>query len=132
MDIVQRIKLIMNKFGLNQTKFSEISGIKQSNLSKILSGERTCGEAIINKIVLSFDINKDWLLTGEGEMLNSTEVGVFQRGSPPGYVSLPKEVYEQMLQTIKSQQGVIELLGDVIKKTNARTDTNAECAAAVG
>lgn len=65
-------------------------------------------------------------------MLNSTEVGVFQRGSPPGYVSLPKEVYEQMLQTIKSQQGVIELLGDVIKKTNARMDTNAECAAAAG
>ena len=77
------------------------------------------------------DLNTSWLLTGEGEMLNSTGAGFFQE-APPGYVSLPKEVYEQMMQTIKSQQDVIELLGDVIKKTNARMDTNAECAAAAG
>lgn len=115
---------------IGQNKFEKIAGISNGYISNT---KGNIGSNILTKILdVAPDLNKDWLLTGEGEMLNSTEVGVFQRGSPPGYVSLPKEVYEQMLQTIKSQQGVIELLGDVIKKTNARTDTNAECAAAAG
>ena len=67
--IVQRIKKIMDFYKLNQTSFSERVGLKQSNLSKILSGERTCGDAVINKISMSFDIRKEWLLTGDGEML---------------------------------------------------------------
>ena len=115
---------------IGQNKFEKIAGISNGYISNT---KGNIGSNILTKILdVAPDLNKDWLLTGEGEMLNSTEVGVFQRGSPPGYVSLPKEVYEQMLQTIKSQQGVIELLGDVIKKTNARMDTNAECAAAAG
>ena len=77
-DIVLRIKEIMNKFGLNQTSFSEKVGLKQPNLSKILSGERPCGEAIVNKITLSFDINKNWLLTGEGNMLKEEKKPVLE------------------------------------------------------
>lgn len=49
------------------------TGIDQGNLSGILSGRRPCGSGIIDKIALSFpDINREWLLTGEGEMLKNT------------------------------------------------------------
>lgn len=85
--IVQRIKKIMDFYKLNQTSFSERVGLKQSNLSKILSGERTCGDAVINKISMSFDIRKEWLLTGEGEMLKDSQINVTVSEKPTA--SLP-------------------------------------------
>ena len=62
----------MSHYNLNQSELAKRIGIKQPNLSAILKGDRTCGEGVINKIVLSFDINKSWLLTGEGDMLQSS------------------------------------------------------------
>lgn len=67
-DISLRIKEIMEARNLNQVSFANRTGIAQANLSKILSGDRPCGEAVVNKIVMSLDINKDWLLHGYGEM----------------------------------------------------------------
>lgn len=71
-DILLRIRELIKLYSNSQTDFSKKIGISQPNLSKILSGERPCGEAIINKIVISLDINKEWLLTGEGEMLKDS------------------------------------------------------------
>ncbi len=72
-DIRSRIELIMQKYGLNQAEFARQIGVRQPNLSAILKGDRTCGEGIVNKVALSFDINKDWLLTGEGNMLRAND-----------------------------------------------------------
>lgn len=65
---ISLIKEIMEARNLNQVSFANRTGIAQANLSKILSGDRPCGEAVVNKIVMSLDINKDWLLHGYGEM----------------------------------------------------------------
>lgn len=67
--LINRLNEIMAHYGLTQTQFADRISVKQPNLSAILKGERACGIGIINKILLSFDISKDWLLTGEGEML---------------------------------------------------------------
>lgn len=71
--LIERIKYIMDKNGMSISEFSKKADINQSNMSNMLSGKRKIGDAIINKIVLSFDINKEWLLTGEGEMLKKTK-----------------------------------------------------------
>lgn len=70
-EMVSRIKMIMSHFGLNQKGLADILGTKQPNISTILSGKRTCDEGMVNKFVISLDINKKWLLSGEGEMLKS-------------------------------------------------------------
>lgn len=67
--LINRLNEIMAHYGLTQTQFANRISVKQPNLSAILKGERACGIGIINKILLSFDISKDWLLTGKGEML---------------------------------------------------------------
>ncbi len=72
-DIVLRIKELMKSCGLNQTEFAEKIGMKQQNLSRILNGKANIGEGVINKILLSFDVNKEWLVSGEGEMLKSKQ-----------------------------------------------------------
>ena len=68
---VLKIKAIMQHYSLNQTDFSAKTGIPKTSISKILSGERTCGEGIANKILLAFDnINATWLFEGTGQMLS--------------------------------------------------------------
>jgi transcriptional regulator with XRE-family HTH domain len=68
---VLKIKAIMQHYGLNQTDFSAKTGIPKTSVSKILSGERTCGESVANKILLAFDnINAAWLFEDAGQMLS--------------------------------------------------------------
>lgn len=70
-EVVERIRQVMKQFGLNQSQMAIKTNIKQPNLSAILNLKRPCDDAILNKIVISLDIDKNWLLTGEGEMLRN-------------------------------------------------------------
>lgn len=73
--IVLRIKELMQRFHLTQTEMAAKLGIGQSNLSGTLSGKRPCGDGIINKVIISFpEINTEWLLYGEGDMLKTGHV----------------------------------------------------------
>lgn len=68
---VLKIKAIMQHYSLNQTDFSAKTGIPKTSVSKILSGERICGENVANKILLAFDnINAAWLFEDTGQMLS--------------------------------------------------------------
>lgn len=71
--LIERLNTIMAYYGLSQTQFAKRIGLRQPNLSAILKGDRPCGEGVVNKILLSFDISKSWLLTGEGNMLINEE-----------------------------------------------------------
>lgn len=66
--IINRIKELQSYYCVSDYTFSEKIGVDRSNLSKIYSGQRTAGNAIINKIVLSTGASKDWIISGEGTM----------------------------------------------------------------
>lgn len=67
-DKLLRLKSLMRATGLNQTQFAEKINMRQNNLSEILSGKRSIGSNVINKLVISLGADLDWLLTGEGSM----------------------------------------------------------------
>lgn len=72
-DIPLRIKEIIHKKGLSITNFAAGAKIDQSNLSSILNRKRSIGSGVISKIALAYDINVEWLTTGEGEMYKSAK-----------------------------------------------------------
>lgn len=72
-EIITRIKSIMAHYHLSQSEFARTIGVRQPNLSALLKGERPCGTGVLNKILLSFDINQGWLFTGEGEMVKTED-----------------------------------------------------------
>lgn len=57
-------------FGYSMNAFANIVGIQPSNLSKMLDGKQKITDRTRRMIEARFpDLNFDWLLTGEGEML---------------------------------------------------------------
>lgn len=53
---------------MNQTDFGARIGVKQGSVAGYESGARTPVDAVILSICREFDINEEWLRTGNGEM----------------------------------------------------------------
>src|SRR5574344_1344768 len=60
---------------LSQAEFADKIEIKASQISEMINGKRPVSERTIHKIAAVFtDLSEEWLLTGEGDMLNCPEV----------------------------------------------------------
>lgn len=72
LNINERISyLVENKANNNKKKFAEMIGFAPQVVSNIVSGRKSKPSFdVLNAIKASFvDVNSEWLLTGEGEML---------------------------------------------------------------
>ena len=63
-----RIRQLRKELGLNQTDFGEKIGVKQGSVAGYESGARTPIDAVVNSICREFNVNEEWLRTGNGEM----------------------------------------------------------------
>lgn len=63
-----RIELIRQNLGYSQDKFGEILGVTRSSVCAWEAGRRNISDSIIKSICREFDINEEWLRTGNGEM----------------------------------------------------------------
>ena len=72
----ERIIAVMTFFGLNKNSFSNEVGFKDgTTIGKIINEKRKPNPATLAKIVNRFpQVNYDWLLTGQGEMLKEIPV----------------------------------------------------------
>lgn len=77
-DIILRIRELMKYYDLNISETAEKLGISQPNLSAMLSGKRPIGGNVINKFIISFGINKEWIEYGKGEMydVSARQIGL--------------------------------------------------------
>ena len=64
----ERIRLLRKELGLNQSDFGNKIGVKQGTVAGYESVERTPLDAVVSSICREFDVNEEWLRTGEGEM----------------------------------------------------------------
>lgn len=68
MDIGYRIKELRNILGLTQTEFGDYLFVQQSTVTGWERSLRIPSDAVINSICTTFNVNKDWLRTGTGDM----------------------------------------------------------------
>lgn len=66
----ERIKELRKSLGLTQLEFSEQVGVKANTIGNYEIGLRTPSYAVIRAICREFNVNENWLRTGEGEMFN--------------------------------------------------------------
>lgn len=68
MDIGSRIKQVRKDASLTQGEFGARIGISLSGVSSLEVGKNTPSEQTIRAICSEFNINRDWLVDGVGEM----------------------------------------------------------------
>lgn len=67
-----RLRLIRKELGYTQEMLARTLGIGKSALSMIETGKTSLSERNKNILVQEFNINPDWLESGEGEMFNDS------------------------------------------------------------
>lgn len=70
--IISRIRYLMTIMHLTQTRFGKMIGMDAANMSKLLSGNITLTERVINRIVVDLGVSKNWLMTGVGVPFEKT------------------------------------------------------------
>ena len=65
-----RIKDIRNSLHMSQTDFAKKLLVSRSAVCKMESGENSPSDQTIALICKEFNVNEEWLRTGEGEMFN--------------------------------------------------------------
>lgn len=69
----ERIKELRKTLGLTLEKFGERVGVKKSALSLVENGKNNVSEQLFFSICREFNVNDDWLRTGDGEMFNQSD-----------------------------------------------------------
>jgi transcriptional regulator with XRE-family HTH domain len=84
----ERIKEIRSKLGVSQVEFAKRILISKSLYGYIELGKKKIHDRIIQLISLQFNVNKEWIKTGEGDMFTS----------PPPDLRLEKltEIYNEL------------------------------------
>ncbi len=71
MTIGERIKLIRDKLDITQEEFSKKLGTTRNTITNYEAGRREPMEATIKSICREFNVNYDWLKSGDGEMFDA-------------------------------------------------------------
>ena len=64
----ERIKQVRNYFGLSQTQFSRKIGKTAGCIAKLESGQCKISKDTFDSLCSTFNVNKEWLLNGTGDM----------------------------------------------------------------
>lgn len=67
-NIVMRIKILIEHENVSPSKFAKMIDFNQSNLSKILNGDRNVAPKLISAICDNLNVSYKWLVNGEGSM----------------------------------------------------------------
>ncbi|MFA5426670.1 MAG: helix-turn-helix transcriptional regulator [Sulfurimonas sp.] len=69
MEMHERLKLIREKIGLNQIAFAEVLSLSRRTLSNWETGRNEPSLSVLQKISRDYNINMNWLITGDGKMI---------------------------------------------------------------
>lgn len=109
-----RIKKIRKAVKLTQVQFGEKIGVKGNTVTNYESGLRTPTDAVIKSICREFNVDENWLRTGEGEMflpvLEEDEMALYvselleDEGDNPLYTIIKEVMHTYSELSPKSQE----------------------------
>ena len=73
-NIGARIRQIRTAAGLSQVNMAKKIGIGQSTLAQMETGRRTVAERYIMLLASAFNVNPDWIKTGQGSIYKSAGI----------------------------------------------------------
>lgn len=100
-----RIKALRKNLGLTQEKFAERLNIKRNTLANYEIGRNEPIDAVVSLICREFNVNEDWLRTGQGDMydipLDDTAIAasnILENEDVPFYDTIKRiiQIYEKL------------------------------------
>ena len=119
-----RIKKIRKEVKLTQVQFGEKIGVKGNTVTNYESGLRTPTDAVIKSICREFNVDENWLRTGEGEMflpvLEEDEMALYvselleDEGDNPLYTIIKEVMHTYSELSPKSQEVIRGCGGEAV------------------
>jgi len=101
------------EYAENERELAEKLGYTKSSFSQIVNGKVPLSERFVQKLAsVDRNINEVWIMTGEGNMLNSVEAGT-------SVVTIPANVWEVIqtqAESLKSKDKQIDELVALLKQ----------------
>lgn len=100
-----RIKEIRKKENLSQQKFADRLGIARGNIAAYEVGKNAPSDAVLSLICREFNVNEEWLRTGQGDMydipLDDTAIAasnILENENVPFYDTIKRimQIYEKL------------------------------------
>lgn len=104
-----RLRLISESLGTSFNKMSKDLGFSQGYLSQMASGVRAINDRVINLLVLTYNVNREWFETGEGEMFTTPAPA----SPPPTTFDLDATVDEFVAVVAKLPREMQELIAKI-------------------
>ena len=125
MSINERLRLLRKDQRLNQGEFGNKIGLKQSAVSKMEQEGSVIIDQNIRLICDTFNINEQWLRTGEGDMYAETnEVLLSQLAAQYKLEGKKLELIRNFLLLTDEQQEAIVRAACVIAEANKKASVN--------
>ena len=106
---IDRLLQYLKYKGISENKATQECGLAQGLLHQAKSGKADLGYKSIDKLLIKYtDLNRTWLLTGEGDMLNAD--------APASTGSGDRSVIERLLSQLEEKDRQIAALIELLKK----------------
>lgn len=105
MDFGERLKKVRKETGLTQKEFAAAIGVTRSPIASAESGKSKLQPMAIRKICELYNINGEWLQTGEGSMRNTYNI-------PDDELKNLLEVYSKLPESLRKK--LISFLEELI------------------
>jgi transcriptional regulator with XRE-family HTH domain len=136
MAVKERITLFIKSLEISKSEFCRQIGVSNAYISSI---RKSIQQDKVQRIALKYpELNIEWLLTGDGEMLKNSKPNPIAINDENEYIRELKEdkkhclkIIEEQSEIIRSQQKTIERLErELDEKRNASVapEAGAECA----
>lgn len=130
-EISLRIKELIFKLQLNQTSFAKSVGVSHTAIFKTVSGETQPRFSLLEAILKAYpNINKSWLLDGEGEMFVNTKSQATEGAYLQEHLLKLEKQFAEMAEMFRNQLAVkdrqIEKLMELLGKPECVIETGVE------
>lgn len=75
----ERIRKLRKELDMTQQQFAERIGVKRNSYANYETGRNTPIDAVIKSICREFNVNEEWLRTGNGEMFKAAPSDVLDQ-----------------------------------------------------
>lgn len=99
----QRIKKLRKELDLTQIEFANQIGMKQNTIATYEMGRTKPSDAAIKHICRTFNVNENWLRTGEGDMFIKLDKKTELENAIKTFLSSESESFRERLVTVLIQ-----------------------------